>query len=186
MWYCKLLDLPTIPEHFVQDILTNDPGEVFRDYQGWAHFKDGKEITSASNPFYYASKELEQWLKDNIESTYNDVGIRYAHYKEGTTTAGVHTDQTRKYVLQYLLKTGNGILNFWQEKGHDVVRDGRYTSNNYNDLILLESFNIGEGVWVLLNTNILHSVENLDSDRISVQVSLNSLSEGVKRLINKG
>ena len=175
MFYCKLLDLPKIPEHFVQEILTQEPGEVLRDYPGWVHTKEGGQVMSARNPFYYTSNELEQWLKENIAPEYNDVGVRYAHYEPGTTTAGVHTDQTRRYVLQYLIKTGNGQLKFWQEKGQPAVRDGRYTPNNYDSLELLESFDLPEGVWVLLNTNILHSVEGLNSDRISVQVSLNQL-----------
>lgn len=177
MWYCKFLDLPKVPDHFAREILSQEPGEVLRDYQGWVHTKDGRQVMSARNPFYYASEELEQWLKENIVSKYNDVGVRYAHYEPGTTTAGVHTDQTRRYVLQYLLATGNGVLKFWQEKGQPVVRDGRYTSNNYDDLELLESFDIPTGVWILLNTNILHSVEGLSSDRVSVQVSLNDLPD---------
>ena len=173
MWYCKFLNLPSIPEHFVKEILNKDPGKILRDYHGWVHINNGQEVMSANNPFYYASPELEAWLSENIVSEYNDVGVRYAHYEPGKTTAGVHTDQTRRYVLQYLVKSGGGILNYWQERGHPVVRDGRYTSFNYGDLTLLESFNLQEGQWVLLNTNILHSVENLDSNRISVQISLN-------------
>ena len=173
MWYCKFVDLPKVPDYFVQEILLKEPGKVLRDYHGWIHIKYGKEVKSANNPFYYTTPELELWLKKNIANEYNDVGVRYAHYEIGTTTSGVHTDQTRRYVLQYLIKSGNGILNFWQEKNQPIVRDGRYTSFNYDDLILLESFDIPEGQWILLNTNILHSVEGLDSNRVSIQVSLN-------------
>lgn len=173
IWYCKAVDLPRVPDHFVQEILNNEPGQVLREYKGWIHTKNGQEIQSASNPFYYANNELEQWLKENIVAEYNDVGVRYAHFKEGTTTAGIHTDQTRRYVLQYLIKSGNGVLHFWQEQGNEIVRDGRYTPNNYDTLVLLEKFEIPEGQWYLLNTNILHSVEELDSNRISIQISLN-------------
>lgn len=173
MWYCKFLDLPEIPKNICESIFSNTSLTIIRDYKGWAHTRHGQEIVSANNPFYKVSDELEDWLRQNIVYEYNDVGLRYAHYESEKNTTGVHTDQTRKYVLQYLLSSGNGILNFWQEKGQDIIRSGRVTINNYDRLNLLESFNLPEKKWVLLNTNILHSVELLNSDRISVQISLN-------------
>lgn len=171
IWYCKFLDLPLIPESVLTDVLCSLT--VMRDYKGWAHTKLNEKILSADNPFYHANDKLTKWLDNNILSSYNDVGIRYARFEDGKTTTGIHTDQTRKFVLQYLLESGNGILNFWKESNQPIVRDGRVTLNSYDNLELLETYHLPEKQWVLLNASILHSVENLTSDRISIQISLN-------------
>lgn len=173
MFYCKFLDLPQIPLELLTNLSNADKGTMIRDYKGWTHTNNGKEVVSADNPFYSMSAELEQWLQENICNDYNDVGIRYAYGSREKHTAGVHTDQTRRYVLQYLVETGSGVLNFWQEAGHDIVRDGRYTPASFDQLTLLESFDLPTHQWALLNTNILHSVEGLTGNRISVQISLN-------------
>lgn len=173
MWYCKFLDLPKIPESICQEILLKNYSRPLRDYKGWSHIKNGREIVSADNPFYHSDEELTTWINNNILNDYNDLGIRHARYAEGKTTTGIHTDQTRKYVLQYLLKSGGGVLNFWKELNSEIVRNGRVTLANYDSVELLESFNLPENSWVLLNATILHSVEYLCADRISVQISLN-------------
>jgi hypothetical protein len=181
MWYCKVLDLPGVPQHFVDEILANGPNKILRDYPGWKHLKeDGQEIVSARNPICVASAELESWLKENITSTYRDVGVRYAFGSQNPGTAGVHTDQTRKYVLQYLLKDGGATLNYWQEEGYPILREPHAHADDYNKLEKLESTKLEEGRWAILDTRILHSVENLTSDRISIQISLDDIPANLK------
>lgn len=184
MWYCQILDLPKIPEKFIEEIIANGPSQILRDYPGWDHLKeDGTKIVSARNPICIATPELESWLKENITSIYRDVGIRYAFGSKNPGTAGVHTDQTRKYVLQYLVKDGNATLVYWQEEGYPVIRGPHTRAENYNKLKVLESKKLKEGQWAILDTRILHSVENLTSDRISVQISLDNIPENLN-LIN--
>jgi hypothetical protein len=172
MWYCKFLDLPAIPDNLINQIDTNNPGVIMRDYKGWDHYKDGVAIKSSDNPFYFASAELQEWLALNVCSEFNDVGIRYAYGKADVNTAGIHTDSTRKYVLQYNLDNGGGHLNFWQEKGKPLLRDGRVTINNYNQVDLVESVQTPNNQWYLINAMVLHSVEALVSTRVNVQISL--------------
>lgn len=176
MWYFKVLDLPTIPQYFCDEIIANGPSEILRDYPGWKHIKqDGQEIVSARNPICVASTELEQWLKNNITPVYRDVGVRYAFGSANPGTAGVHTDQTRKYVLQYLVKSGGATLTYWQEDGHPVLREPHAHAEDYTKLRILDSGQLLENRWAILDTRILHSVENLTSDRISVQISLDDI-----------
>jgi dipeptidase D len=35
MWYFKILDLPSVPQHFVDEIIANGPTQILRDYPGW-------------------------------------------------------------------------------------------------------------------------------------------------------
>lgn len=173
MFLCKFPSLPRIPDDLLMGIDSANPGQLLRDYKGWTHTKNGKEIQSSDNPFFYASAELERWIKQNVCEHFNDVGVRFAYGKPDVNTAGVHTDQTRKYVLQYMIKTGGGNLNFWQQDNEPIQRNGRYTLDSYDELTLLSTVETPEHTWILLNAQVLHSVENLSSTRINVQVSLN-------------
>ena len=181
MWYFKILDLPGVPQKFINEILANGPSQILRDYPGWKHIKQGgEEIVSARNPICIASPELESWLKENITPVYRDVGIRYAFGSQNPGTAGVHTDQTRKYVLQYLVKDGGATLTYWQEEGYPILREPHAHAEDYTKLKILDSEKLEEGVWAILDTRILHSVENLTSDRISVQISLDDIPANLK------
>jgi hypothetical protein len=178
MWYFKVLNLPPVPEHFTDDILAHGPTDILRDYPGWTHVReDGTIVVSARNPICTASPELEAWLRDNITAVYRDVGIRYAFGSANPGTAGVHTDQTRKYVLQYLVRDGGATLTYWQEEGYPVMREPHARVGDYNKLKVLDSGRLEEGRWAILDTRILHSVENLTGDRISVQISLDDIPD---------
>jgi hypothetical protein len=178
MWYFKVLDLPPVPQQFTDSILAHGPTDILRDYPGWTHVKeDGSIVVSARNPICMASPELELWLKNNITPVYRDVGIRYAFGSANPGTAGIHTDQTRKYVLQYLVRDGGATLTYWQEEGYPVMREPHARVGDYSKLKVLDSGRLEEGRWAILDTRILHSVENLTSDRISVQMSLDAVPD---------
>ena len=181
MWYFKVLNLPPVPQRFTDNILVHGPTDILRDYPGWTHVKeDGSIVVSARNPICMASPELELWLKNNITPVYRDVGIRYAFGSANPGTAGVHTDQTRKYVLQYLVKDGGATLTYWQEDGYPILREPHAHAEDYNKLKIVDSGKVEEGRWAILDTRILHSVENLTSDRISVQISLDDIPANLK------
>jgi hypothetical protein len=173
MNYYKFLDLPEIPDSLVSNINPSSPGALFRDYKGWEHTKSGQKIMATDNPFYHASQELKEWLGENIIREFNDVGVRFAFGGNGKSTAGVHTDATRKFVMQYNLVHADGVLTFWQEKGQPIVRNGRYTVSDYDALVKLDEVFIPNNRWMILDAMVLHSVENLTGTRINVQISLN-------------
>lgn len=166
---CKFLDLPRIPEELVKDI---QPSEIIRNYVGRDITRYGVAIHTADNPFYRISAELESWIQENICKEYNDVGVRYAYGSPESPTTGIHTDETRRYVLMYNLHNGGGNLNFWQEWGHTVVRDRRVVIDNTEKVLRIDQFETPNNVWYLIDARILHSVENMTSTRINIQVSL--------------
>lgn len=174
---CELLDLSEIPEAFASAILAGECNNLLRDYPGWEYMRDGKKYRCADNPFYAPSTQLEKWVRHNIlEDEVHEVGIRFAYGSPQITSAGVHTDQTRNYVLQYHLKTGNGKLCYWQKKGSNFYIGEKYTLvKDYSELELKETYEVPLRTWHLVDARVLHSVEDLNDVRISLQVSLNTI-----------
>ena len=92
-----------------------------------------------------------------------------------SSTGGVaipHTDRTRNWTLVWLTDTGGTDVStvFWQEQGHDIDRPPGYYPNSYNDLIELETHVLESNRWILLNAKVIHSVENLQGIRKSIQI----------------
>lgn len=167
---CKFLDLPQIPNNLIENIV---PGNTIRNYPGQEYIRNGVTLTSAPSPFYTVSAELEQWIQDNICRDYNEVGIRYSYGNPESPSTVVHTDETRTYVLMYNLDNGGGRLNFWQEWGHRVVREGRHLITDYSKIIRIGQYETPNFEWYIIDARILHSVESMKSTRINIQISLN-------------
>jgi hypothetical protein len=87
---------------------------------------------------------------------------------------GAHTDRVRDYTLIYVVKKGGPKVrtNYWQEKGHPLVRERYLWLDDYRKLDLIESADFGVGKWVLNNSQIIHSVDNLEEHRITFQLSI--------------
>ena len=170
MKYYKFLDLPQIPDH-----LDLNPGEMMREFKSMEYIKDGKISMTSDVVAYQATTELQTWIKDNIIPEYKDVSIRFQYGGDGRTTTVLHTDKTRKFVLQYNLQHADGILTYWKEEGQPELRpevEIRESGYDYSKLTKLDEVFIPNKQWVLIHTKVLHSVENLTGNRINVQISL--------------
>jgi hypothetical protein len=176
MSYLKLLNLPRIPEELIAGIDPANPGKVMRFYRGDNYTIDGVEYNTVEHPFCEATPELESWLKENIYPEFNDVGVRFAYgskdIKKYGTSVGIHSDYSRRYVLQYNLQHADGMLTFWKEKNQPVMRTEHVSKVDYNNLEMVESVFLPNHQWAIFDTWVLHSVEELSGIRISVQVSL--------------
>jgi len=114
---------------------------------------------------------LVEWAKQNISPEFHAIGLN----RQGTVTGGVaipHTDRTRNWTLMWITDTGGANVStvFWQERGYEIDRDPGYYPKSYNDLIELKSYVLQPNRWVLLNAKAIHSVENLQHTRESVQI----------------
>ena len=79
--------------------------------------------------------------------------------------------------MLYLLDSGgpNTETVFYEEEGKPIVRTERQAvCNDFSKLRVLERVKFPLGKWVLLNAMCLHGVENIDTLRISFQVSINN------------
>jgi hypothetical protein len=193
-WYYKILDVPVLPVELEQQIWqqyqapdseqfaisTNkflhpelatkpNPGDV----QGQ---RDGKIFNNCRGSRYSVNNNIHQWVNQNICQDWLEAGIYVIHGDQNHGTILPHTDQTRALSLLYLLDAGGSDVRteFWQEKNYSVHREMKTLVGNYNLLDLLKSVQWTLKTWVLLNTNILHSVEQMTTKRVHFQVSLAS------------
>ena len=145
--------------------------------------KDGKEIKSRIQYGYELGKEWETWVKENIIENFHMTGGRYS-YGEDTTTHGPHSDTVFKdtwtYKLYYLLDPGGPDVKtiFFQEHGQPIMRRGTKENichcDDYSKLDTIDELKFPMGRWVLLNTSVLHGVENVTGTRLNLVVIFNT------------
>lgn len=134
------------------------------------------EFRSSNNKVIYLDDKCLSWAKENIAKEVID--IRVFGSTPGRHFTGPHTDMTRKYTLQYLLKTGGPYHKtcYWKEVNrNDVMYPGRYSVTDYSQLEQLCGCQLPLNKWILLNTLALHSVEHIDEGRISLQINLDEI-----------
>ena len=73
---------------------------------------------------------------------------------------------------------------FWQERNCPVKREPGYYPSSYDDLQELESHVFEPNCWILIDGNIIHSVENLQHIRKSVQISFWENTDLVRKWTN--
>jgi len=200
-WYYKILDVPEMPEHFHQKLMdlyrmpdkdhlwinyfTSDGTGLYNDQLrpdlakkpgsgdvvGTGH--NGERIGNARGRRYKMDQEIVDWCNKHIHDNYNDVGL---FVMDGSVehTMLPHSDQTRSLVAIYTLDSGgkNAWTGYWQEDGYEINRELREFGLDYRKLKLRHKVQWPIGKWVVMNTNILHSVEEMDSDRIAIQMGL--------------
>jgi len=162
----KFLDLPKIPDELLASAKTP---EIIKDCASIQYKRAYSVLTSATTVDYKVSKELEQWIQKNICEKYNQVSIRYT---EGSATIP-QTDIDNSYLLVYNISNGSGNIEFWQQWGHGVARDGKYVIDDYEKILRIDQYETPNYCWYIVNNKILNNVENMKFTRINVQVNLN-------------
>jgi len=117
-----------------------------------------------------------QWVRDNIVNEFLETGVRVS--LPVSDTHGAHTDPLRKWKLYYLLERGGdqAVTKFYRQPGFPIVRDlsdEHVIVNSMDDLEEIDSVQWPLNQWVLLNTMILHSVEQVPDLRYNFTVSIN-------------
>ena len=136
--------------------------------------------------------DWDAWVKENIYSDIVNTGGRVSVGND-TTTHGAHADSQHNgipvYKLYYLLESGGATTVFFREHGHPIERVGTTENichcDDYSKLEVLDKVQFPVGQWVLLNTNILHGVEDVTGDRINLAVMLatNDIVSVIQQLI---
>lgn len=177
----KVLDhLPVPPKEIIDQVdLTLRPAsnDLGRYTQRWL-VNWGDTATKAGQNLRMEFLEFENWTKTNIHSDIVDAGVNYVSIDPVADclpmSTGGHTDKIRNYVLLFPILQG-GVdtkLTFWQEKDHPIVRPTATDAEDGNKLKMLDFITLPENKWTLIHTNVIHSVENLLSTRINLQISL--------------
>ena len=193
--YFELLDLPALPDHLEQEIQQRlHSPELYRAQKshqhtpGFAEYSSrqvthvtGKLATSVVADRYLASDELKAWVQTNIHATPLSVNISITN--QASNTFGPHVDFNRNESLLYIIEAGgaNVTTKWWQQHGHPIRRpemqditNGWATGfNNYSQLTERASICIPPRTWIrFCDTAILHSVENLETQRLTIQIPI--------------
>ena len=127
-------------------------------------------MASNKNKRCHFEPEFLAWIRENITPTFQESNSGVMFFDEPQLP---HTDLTRDYVLLYNLRPGgkNPILSFWHEEKEELYRDRMVTSKRGAHLRLIDSIQGPFDCWYLMNTRILHSVENVEELRLNLQIS---------------
>lgn len=172
MFLCRTFEYPVVPQNLLYNIQLE---KIVREYPARTCQINNQEFTTSHGVSYEVDKELETWVKNNIDLDIDSVVIRYQYGTPEHNSQGAHTDATRKYVLLYTIDNAGGHLQFWQQENNPLELDTLNLITDYNTLTKVESFDIPNNQWYLVNGQVLHSVENITHTRITLQVNLKSI-----------
>jgi len=184
IWLSHTLNYPALPLHL--SALLDD----LIDQNGMGKTPITSTYTHGDTRWsgYDVPAEIKEWINTNITSEYNNVRLATIT----STDSGLkdskldpHTDHTRVYNLYYHYKTGgaNVTTTFWQEQGEDLVRPFQIKRPDVSKLIQVEQCLFVENTWSIIRTDVLHSVENIQSPRVNIQIDFLA-SDKVESIIN--
>lgn len=179
--YKVLTELPPVPQEFINQALDFVAVQYHeaKPINTWAMsvhgrpiYQGGKQIGESSSQIRkHFSDTFEQWIKENIIEEFLDWGVVATTPK--MNYVGPHTDIARQYSLIFPIELGGDEVttSFW------IPADGSPppyapTYSNYDDLIKVGDLKANPLEWYILNSKIIHSVENISQGRITIQVSL--------------
>ena len=186
--YCKILDLPPLPDVLVQQALSviTDHSNSYQIGAGTPHLTDarGVDIQGSTYNRYFVSQEIFDWIVTNIPVRLpNDrknrrIGIQVFRPAGNGKVYDPHTDGARgQYVLNYLIDAGgsNVLTKWYQQNQQPLVRGPGVTLKTFQNLNEMHSEHIQPGTWSFLHTRVLHSIVNIESPRIALSIGLNEL-----------
>jgi hypothetical protein len=174
----KILDyLPAVPPNIIATIDLDyqpRPEESFANIQRQVKNWNRHDTTAGINQ-RITHAEFDVWAKENISQHFKYSGVNYVvvDTQRAPITTGAHTDATRDYALFYTLQSGGDTaeLYFWQEKNQELARPRKTYVDDLTQLTRLDSLRLPLHQWVLIRTDVLHSVENLYHNRVQLQLS---------------
>jgi hypothetical protein len=185
MFY-KKLNLPPIPEHIINSLESSLIDNTVVDDIGYKekHIKNNKELVACGYSMgNIVNSELTSWLEQNIPDVNSRFNILYQTQRANNnvpSTHIVHTDRLRLTALNYIIDTGgdNVMTSWYKEDGKELQRSKKITGSqsdsgavDYKNLRLLESVNLEKNNWYIINTRILHDVDNITATRKSISIS---------------
>lgn len=127
-------------------------------------------MASNNNVRRHFNPEFTEWIRENItkEFQFSNSGVMF--FDEPQLP---HTDVTRDFVLLYNIETGgrDSDVCFWKEKGYPLYRERMLAVERDSQLELIDRIRGPFDCWYLMNTRIIHSVENVSALRINLQIS---------------
>jgi len=152
-------------------------------YADRVYHRHGQTIKTRRQHVYSLGEEFRKWTADYIHPFVLESGLSVSVPVE-LGCQGPHCDLGRRYALNYIIDCGgDNVRTVWyKEKGYPIERlhnsgpEGKSYWADYPDLEVIDDIVFSPGIWVLLNTKILHSVENITGYRCFLTVSLPDLN----------
>lgn len=191
----KLNSLPKLPQNLVKKAMgialdesnsIPSTGELYKELSPKIWFREIKDIDGTvyrgrPNIKFPLDDTFNTWVRDNICATHDGcfVNVVYQNNEGNGTTAPIHTDMSRDWVLIYLLETSNPdqYTKFWKENDKPVERDRSTFLNNWDTCTEIGEVCFEIGTWYLMKTTVLHSIHNIKGGRrgrISIQVKVDN------------
>jgi hypothetical protein len=197
--YC-FLDLPDPPQSIIDAAYaalenTEEQHRVnaLKQLPGYADYQyrtitraDGTTFKTAGTHRYRISEEFETWVEEHFHQEPKGCGISI--FDQIGPALAPHVDASRNFTVQYLLDCGgDNVETVWyREKGKSIVRpdlrsnfDPLSTINDYSCVEEIDRVCLPKGKWACLHANILHSVENVKSPRIGIQISRDTSPDNI-------
>jgi hypothetical protein len=201
MSYLQFPNYPTLPPDIIEDILATIDTQDFSTFDDLLinsspeviqMIKDAYGFEGKDSPLGYAGKEarakfttlvnyhfldpsekVKQWVADNLPVKAASVNIQVM--TDGESVAP-HIDEIRTQAINYLISTGGDVsLIFYELKD---PADEKWVHPQmfipYEKLDIKEETKVPLQLWHILPSNKIHSVENIDSTkrRISLSISI--------------
>jgi len=203
--WLPLPDLPHPPEHFIQrayelqekgsqglleDVILK-AGYITKEHRNRTIVKNGKEQKGQHQVGFAMGADWEQWVRENITEYFYDTHVRTTGSPDpnNATELGPHTDGT-KLRLFYLIERGSDetSTSFYVKPGWPMVIDHRkvqkdstttpHVDNVDKDVVEIDRAFFPIRQWVLLNSWVLHGVNNIPAvfKRLNFQIAIPSSS----------
>jgi len=192
LWLWKFPNLPSVPQELVDlayesiNTWNHDPKNtnyITNDQETF--LQDGQTKKSVAFVQFLVDEKIIDWVHENIvvEGAHSNIRVARSTIDPhgGEKHKVAHTDLTRDFTLIYLLESGgpNHRTVFYQERGQPLVRERRTVVYDYSKLEELASVRIPLNRWIILQSQVLHAVENIPNHRISFQIGIHDL-DGMK------
>lgn len=165
--FIELDHLPKVPKSLIKYNFDQSSWTVTSDVMLTKGEKTYKGGVYLRNPL---TDELKAWIKTHIIADWGDAGYSAIY----PPCLGPHMDQYRLYTLQYVIDVGGPEVDtvFYDVANDHVKMEYRYKFTKYADLEPIESYRARNDTWWLIDGRNIHSVENITTCRIALQLSL--------------
>jgi len=195
MFYTYLDHLPPLPDEYIHAAL--ERAEIYRAASteqrremrtNLLHdpnrpvipiHKHGQEMYARALPRMDLTDVLKDWVDQNISTDYTQIhlsmnlDISPEPGKAKSDSLIAHTDQTRSYVLLYLIDVSNEDQDtvYYQEIGRPLHRKRNTIIEDYTRVQEVHRARYLTRRWVYMDATIIHDVENVKTNRTAIQIA---------------
>lgn len=193
-FFHKTLNLPTIPQHLIDECLevANNREHIEPYYRIEPKvvnyvLSDGSEQGPIYYELYHLPKNVNEWITENIKPTHScsvpmGVQIISAGSNHKLFSIPPHIDRVRgNRILHFFIDQGGNDVNtiWYQEPNYPLERTNDDLKWNFegqtNDFRFLNEVYrtcFPKNSWTIMKSNVAHSVINIEKPRISISIAV--------------